>query len=69
MSEYKTDHVLAKLIIAVVVTTLITIAQVSGFPVSAILNGLAVFIWFFGVNPVAYLIEEIRGHAHKHDKL
>jgi|DEB0MinimDraft_10_1074344.scaffolds.fasta_scaffold00875_12 fatty acid desaturase len=69
MSNYKQDHVLAKLIIAVIVAILITGAQLSNMPISLILNISAVFVWFFGVNPLAYLIEEIRGHSHKHDKL
>jgi ACR3 family arsenite efflux pump ArsB len=69
MSDYKQDHVLAKLIIAIVVAILITGAQISSMPISLVLNIVAIFVWFFGVNPLAYLIEEIRGHSHKHDKL
>lgn len=69
MSNYKQDHILAKLIIAIIVAILITGAQISTMPISLVLNAVAIFIWFFGVNPTAFIIESIRGHSHKHDKL
>lgn len=69
MNTYDKDHKLAKLIIAIIVTMLITAAQLSGLPASLILNGVAVFVWFFGVNPLGYVIESIFKHEHKHSKL
>lgn len=69
MNNYDKDHKLAKLIVAIVVTCLITLAQFSELPYSLILNGVSVFVWFFGVNPTAYVIESILKHEHKHKKL
>lgn len=66
MSNYDVDHKIAKLIVACIVTALITAAQLSELPVSLILNGAAVFVWFFGVNTVGHIIESIRHHVHKH---
>lgn len=66
---YKQVHITAKLIVCIVVTTLISIAQVVGLPLSIFLNGIAVFIWFFGVNAVGYAIEEVLHCKHFHDKL
>lgn len=69
MNTYDKDHKIAKLVVATVVTVLITLAQLAALPYSLILNGLSVFIWFFGVNPVGYIIESILNHEHKHNKL
>lgn len=69
MSNYDKDHLIAKAIVAVVVSILITAAQLADFPYSLILNNIAVFVWFFGVNPTGYLIESICKHAHKHRRL
>lgn len=69
MSDYDKDHLLAKLIIAIIVSVLLTISQLIGLPWSLILNVVAVFIWLFGVNPLGYLIETVRHHIHKHNIL
>ncbi len=66
---YKKDHTIAKLIVAIIVSILITLAQLSSMPINLILNILAIFIWFFGVNPIGYAIESLLNHKHKHDKL
>jgi len=69
MSNYEKDHLLAKFIIAAIVGILITSAQLSAMPITLILNVLAVYVWFFGVNPTAYLIETLKKHVHKHSKI
>ena len=69
MNSYDKDHLIAKLIIATIVTVLISLAQITALPYRMVLNGLAVFIWFFGVNPMGYLIETILKHKHSHKKL
>ena len=66
---YKQDHKLAKFIVAGIVSVLITIAQLADMPFSLIFNVIAVYVWLFGVNPTAYMIETVLHHKHKHDKL
>lgn len=69
MSRYKKDHLIAKFIVSNLVVILVTLAQMSELPYSLILNGIAIYTWFFGVNFVAYIIETIFKHEHKHEKL
>ena len=69
MNAYNQDHKLAKFIVCNLVIILISLAQMLELPYSLILNALAVYAWFFGVNPLGYLIESIKGHNHGHDKL
>lgn len=66
-TEYEIAHKIAKLIVAIVVATLITVAQLSPLPISLVLNLVAVFIWFFTVNTVARILEVILGFKEKHD--
>jgi hypothetical protein len=66
MSTYQQDHKLAKLIVFALVILCMLLNQMFQ---SILLNILSVGIWFFGVNPVAYIIETIKGHPHKHDKV
>jgi len=68
-STYGKDHKLAKLIISTIVGILITAAQLSEMPWSIGLNLAAVYVWFFGVNPMGYLIESVKRHPHSHDKI
>ena len=68
-THYDKDHKIAKFIVCNIVVVLITLAQINELPYSLILNGLAVYIWFFGVNPIGYLVETIKGHDHEHPKV
>lgn len=67
--EYKQDHLIAKIIVAFIVSILVTIAMTSTFFISWICNVLAIFIWIFGVNPIGYIVETIRKHSHNHEVL
>jgi hypothetical protein len=64
MSNYSKDHKLAKLIMALIVCGLLYIDGSL-----TLLQWSAVLIWVFGVNPIAYLIESVLKHPHKHDKV
>ncbi len=61
--EYKIDHWLAKLVIAILVCSLLIAGRYTGY---IAFDVIGVFIWFFGVNVVAYIIEIILHHRHKH---
>ena len=67
--EYASDHRLAKFIVANVVAIVITVAQLTTLPLSMFLNLAAIYVWFFGVNPVQWIIESLRNHSHKVTKL
>ena len=60
--EYKQDHLLAKLIVAVIVTSLILMNN-------TLCDILAIWLWLFMVNPLHYFIEYVLGHKHKVGKL
>jgi ABC-type polysaccharide/polyol phosphate export permease len=61
---YDQDHKIAKFIIYVVIMVLVLI------PIDSPLKELlAVTIWFWGLNPIAYLVESVRKHPHQHRKL
>lgn len=63
MKEYHQDHLLAKILLAIILTVL---ALIEGFSVLSI---VMVWLWLFGTNPLAYVIEKVRNHPHKHDKV
>jgi hypothetical protein len=65
-STYDKDHLIAKVIVATIVSILITLAQLSVLPYSLLLNVAAVYVWFFGVNFTGHVIETILKHKHKH---
>ena len=64
--EYDADHRTAKFIVAAIVCILLISGHYTGW---IILDIIGVFIWFFGVNSVAYVVEEVRHHSHKHGRL
>jgi hypothetical protein len=66
---YDQDHRLAKIIVAHIIIAIYGLSYLVPFPCSFILNVLNIYIWIFLVNPVAYVIEYIRKHPHKHNKL
>ena len=62
--NYKEDHKLAKLICAIVNTFLfVSILEIDKPILFFIIN----LTYFFGVNSMAYIIEAVRKHKHKHD--
>ena len=66
--DYKSDHMIAKIVIAIIVSVLISVAQFTESKlITLILNISGVFIWIFGINITGYLIETLRGHKHKHE--
>lgn len=62
MSSYKQDHLLAKLIVALLVVILLYLDGTF-----TLLQGTAVFVWFFGINFFGRIIECVRKHAKHHD--
>lgn len=66
MSTYSKDHKLAKLIVFFMVSALLITNRYYNV---VILDVIAVFIWFFAVNPVGYAIEHFLDHEHKHEKV
>lgn len=63
---YNQDHILAKVICCLINTLLVILYINTG---SVILLILANITYFFGVNTLAYVIEAIRHHKHKHSKI
>ena len=62
--EYAADHLLAKITVYFFYL-LIGVASIElGSPYLALVLGTAV--WLFGINSVAYCVETIRGHEHRH---
>ena len=64
--KYKYAHKFAKFITCMIVIMLLVMNRHYH---TIYLDVAAVTIWFFGINPIAYIIEEINGWAHRHDKL
>lgn len=65
--RYLTNHRLAKLVVCLGYILIGLISIKTGNPYIALVCGT--FIWFFGVNTVAYAIEWLRGHQHQHRPL
>lgn len=66
MKLYDKDHKLAKLIVTVSVILCLCLARVYGI---FIFDIIGVIVWIWGVNPIAYWIEKVQNHRHKHPKL
>ncbi len=64
--EYKQDHKIAKFLVCFTVVLLMVLNK--RFDV-LYLDVAAVIIWFFGVNTTAYVVEALRHHSHKHDRI
>jgi len=67
--EYKQDHKLAKFIVACVVSVLLVLAELNTGSLGVVLSVVAVWVWIWGVNAFQYVIEHIRHHTHKVDKI
>lgn len=63
--RYAYAHKLAKLIAFAVVVMCLILNRDLGLVAVDI---FAVFVWFFGVNFFAYLIESVLNWEHRHDK-
>lgn len=61
---YDSDHKIAKAILYSIIVGLILIPVHS--PMKEI---LIVTLWFWALNPIAYIVESIRNHPHIHKKL
>lgn len=66
MSEYDKVHRTAKVITCTLVVAVMCLAK---YYEVFTLEVIAIIIWFFGVNPVAYLIEEVKQMRHRHKRL
>lgn len=66
MKLYDKIHKTAKSIVFCGVVACLIAAKVSGL---IVLDIVAVAIWFFGVNPVAYLLETFLHVKHQHNRI
>lgn len=68
--EYRQDHKLAKLACLLINTILfILYFNLTNEILKYIIFIVANATYFFGVNTIGYLIESIRNHNHKHDRI
>lgn len=65
--HYAADHLLAKLTIYLTYVLIGTASIETGNAYVALVFGTAA--WLFGVNGVAYVVEQVRGHEHCHKPL
>ena len=64
---YQRDHLIAKAIIFVLYIA-VGIASIElNAPYVALVFGTS--LWLFGVNTVAYLVECVTGHEHRHNPI
>lgn len=64
--QYQQNHLSAKVIVCCIQLVLVLLIDIVQ---TKLLILLAVVLYYFGVNTVAYLLEHIRGHRHRHDKI
>lgn len=65
--NYKIIHIISKAIICFVIICINYYMQ--GFTVEGNLTAFITVLWFFGVNCMAFLLENIFRKKHKHDIL
>lgn len=65
--HYQRDHLIAKTIIYLLYLAIGIVSIELNAPYVALVFGTS--IWLFGVNTVAYLVERIAGHEHRHNAL
>ena len=63
-NEYAADHLLAKLTVYFFYILIGVVSIELSSPYLALILGTAV--WLFGINSVAYCVEAVRGHEHRH---
>ena len=61
---YKKDHLIAKTAVLVIYLVVGIVGIETGSPYLALVVGTPV--WLFGVNTLAYFVESLLGHAHRH---
>lgn len=66
MKTYDKVHKIAKSIVFCGVVGLLITSRITGF---ILVDIAAVALWFWGTNPVAYIIETILHVKHKHTRL
>ena len=64
--RYKMAHMCAKIIVFLLIVILLIVGRTYDI---MFLDILAVAVWFFGVNPVAWAIEEALHIKHLHSKI
>lgn len=64
--EYKQDHVIAKSIATIVLVIAVVLNRELD---NVYLDVFIVIAWIWSVNSAGYLIETLRGHKHRHDKI
>jgi hypothetical protein len=65
--NYQRAHLVAKLVIYVLYLLVGTVSIELNSPYIALVFGT--YIWLFGVNCTAYLIEHLAGHQHQHNRI
>lgn len=65
--NYTADHLIAKAAIYVSYITIGITSIESGNPYMGLILGTG--LWLFGVNTVAYAVETVRGHEHRHNMI
>ena len=66
-ASYQRDHLIAKIIIYLLYLVVGIVSIELDAPYVALVFGTS--IWLFGVNTVAYLVESITGHEHRHNAI
>jgi hypothetical protein len=64
LGDYDKDHKIAKVIVC---STVIALLVINRSLDSVYLDVFAVVVWFFGINPIARLLEIVFKHSKKHD--
>lgn len=64
--QYKLAHKTAKAVVCAIVIFLLLLAR---YYDTVFLDATAVVIWFFGVNPIGYVLETLLQFKHRHEKL
>ena len=63
-THYRRDHLIAKVIIFALYLAIGIVAIEWDAPYFALVFGTS--IWLFGVNTIAYLVEYVANHEHRH---
>lgn len=63
--QYRKSHRIAKSIVCALVILMLILSRSYDY---IAFDVLAVIIWFFGVNPIGYLVETVLHFKHKHPK-
>jgi len=64
--QYERAHRTAKAIVCAMVIFLLILSRYFD---TVVFDGMAVIVWFFGVNPIGYLVETVLHYKHRHKKI